>query len=133
MSVCLQQSSEQQIMRQLRLHHRWLHRSTARRTSGTLGIRHLAKLHYFEPGAPNKVLRVFRWLGKKTKKWSTQHGVNNLLSEFLCFPLRTLCTFLTLLAGHASGPPHNACSVIRGGGSGARFMEICRPVIEIEI
>ncbi len=47
-------------------------------------------------------------------------------------PITHTLHLLTLLAGHGSTLPRNACSVIKGG-SGARFMEIFRLVIKIEI
>lgn len=47
-------------------------------------------------------------------------------------PITHTLHLLTLLAGRSSTLPHNACSVIKGG-SGARFIEICRTVIKIEI
>lgn len=47
-------------------------------------------------------------------------------------PITHTLRLLTLLAGRGGALPQNACSVIKGG-SGARFMEICRSVIKIEI
>lgn len=47
-------------------------------------------------------------------------------------PITHTLHLLTLLAWPRQRTPHIACSVIKGG-SGARFMEIFRPVIKIEI
>lgn len=48
------------------------------------------------------------------------------------FPITHTLHLLTLLVGRGGTLPQSACSVIRGG-SGARFIEICRTVIKIEI